>query len=86
MLVVSLLQRPAFHPCEVRVQVKQRLAEERRSGGDEILKSLARGTKTVTREYSNTTAQPASCHQASLTYSNQLNINHSLARIAYGVS
>ena len=33
MLVVSLLQRPAFHPCEVRVQVKQRLAEERRSGG-----------------------------------------------------
>ena len=42
--------------------------------------------KSVTREYSNTTAQPASCHQASLTYSNQLNINHSLARIAYGVS
>ena len=50
---------------------------------DEILKSLARGTKTVTREYSNTTAQPASCHQASLTHSNQLNINHSLAKIAY---
>ena len=33
MLVVSLLQCPVFHPREVRVQVKQRLAEERRSGG-----------------------------------------------------
>ena len=54
---------------------------------DEILKSLASGTKTVTpllvREHSNTTAQPASYHRASFIHSNQLNINHSLAKIAY---
>ena len=53
-------------------------------GCDEILKSLASGArKPVTSKYSNTTAQLGSYHQASLTHSNQLNINHSLARIAY---
>ena len=37
---------------------------------DEILKALARGTKPVTSKYSNTTAQQASCHQASHINSN----------------
>jgi hypothetical protein len=51
---------------------------------DEILKSLASGArKPVTSKYSNTTAQLGSYHRASFTHSNQLNINHSLAKIAY---
>ena len=57
---------------------------------DEILKSLASGTKTVTpllvSKYSDTSAQQASCHQASYIHSNIPHINHSLARIANQVS
>ena len=52
-------------------------------GCDEILKLLARGTKPVTSKYSNTTAQPASCHQTSYIHSNIPHLNHLLAQITY---
>ena len=56
----------------------------RNGNHDEILKTLASGArKPITSKYSNTTAQLGSYHRASLIHSNQLNINHSLAKIAY---
>ena len=48
---------------------------------EEILKSLARGTKTVTSKDSNTTAQQVSCHRANYISSN---LNHLLQQIASG--
>jgi hypothetical protein len=65
-------------------------SHQRVKTGDEILKSLASGTKTVTpllvSKHSNTTAQRATCHQASHLYSNIPHLNHLLAWIAYPVS
>ena len=73
---------------------KEQVSHQRVNTGDEILKSLASRTKTVTpllvrllvSKHSNTTAQRASCHQASHIHSNIPHLNHLLARIAYPVS
>ena len=69
---------------------KEQVSHQRVNTGDEILKSLASRTKTVTpllvSKHSTTTAHRASCHQASHIHSNIPHLNHLLARIAYPVS